>query len=215
VKGAFRIKGLLMAIEKDFFRQVMGRFTTGVTVVTACHQGTLGGLTVNAFCSVSLNPPLVLVCIDLNSQSIQLIRESKSFAVNMLTAEQEHLSRCFATHSEDRFERFCHASYHTAVTGAPLLDGTLAFIDARLVAEYPGGDHAIFLGQVTAIGMGEHAVFAEETDREISTLPPPGSNGTADDVLPLVFYKAQYRHIGGTYRKPSLTTSTSQEEEHE
>jgi flavin reductase (DIM6/NTAB) family NADH-FMN oxidoreductase RutF len=131
----------------------------------------------------------------------------------MLTAEQEHLSRCFATHSEDRFARFCHASYHTAVTGAPILDGTLAFIDTRLVAEYPGGDHAIFLGQVVAIGMGEHAVFAEETDREISTLPPPGSNGATDDVAPLLFYKAQYRHLGSPYRKPSLTTSTSQQQE--
>jgi flavin reductase (DIM6/NTAB) family NADH-FMN oxidoreductase RutF len=204
-----------MAIEKDFFRQVMGRFTTGVTVVTTRHQETLGGLTVNAFCSVSLNPPLVLVCIDLNSQAIPLIRESKSFAVNMLTAEQEHLSRCFATHSEDRFECFCHASYHTAVTGAPILDGTLAFIDTSVVAEYPGGDHAIFLGQVVAMGMGEHAVFAEETDREISTLPPAGRNGAVDDVLPLVFYKAQYRQIGGTRRKPGLTAPATQEADHE
>lgn len=202
-----------MAIEKDFFRQVMGRFATGVTIVTTEHQGTLGGLTVNAFCSVSLNPPLVLVCIDLNSQAISLIRDSKSFAVNMLTAEQEDLSRCFATHSEDRFARFCHATYHTAATGAPILDGTLAFIDARLVAEYPGGDHAIFLGEVVAMGMGEHAIFAEETDRDISTLPAPGRNGVSDDVLPLLYYKAQYRHLGTTYHKPSLAELAVHEED--
>jgi flavin reductase (DIM6/NTAB) family NADH-FMN oxidoreductase RutF len=204
-----------MAIEKDFFRQVMGRFATGVTVVTTEHQGTLGGLTVNAFCSVSLNPPLVLVCIDLNSQAISLIRESKSFAVNMLTAEQEDLSRCFATHSEDRFERFCHASYHTAATGAPILDGTIAFIDARLTAEYPGGDHAIFLGEVVAMGMGEHAIFAEETNREISTLSAPGTNGVSDDVLPLLYYKAQYRRLGSAYHKPALTPPIANKEDHE
>ena len=114
-----------------------------------------------------------------------------------------------------RFARFCHASYHTAATGAPILDGTLAFIDARLVAEYPGGDHAIFVGQVVAMGMGEHAIFAEETEKEVSTLPAPGTNGASDDVLPLVYYKAQYRHLGAAYRKPSLTPPTVHEKEHE
>lgn len=201
-----------MAIEKDFFRQVMGRFATGVTVVTTKHEGTIAGLTVNAFCSVSLNPPLILVCIDLNSQAIPLIRASQSFAVNMLTAEQEHLSRCFSTHSEERFDRFCHASYHTAVTGVPILDGSLAFIDARMTAEYPGGDHAIFVGQVVAMGMGEHAIFAEETDQAVSTLPPAGMNGSSDDIPPLVYYKAQYRHLGGAYHHPSQPELSEQAE---
>ncbi|GHO96925.1 flavin reductase [Reticulibacter mediterranei] len=203
-----------MAIEKDFFRQVMGRFATGVTVVTTKHEETLAGLTVNAFCSVSLNPPLILVCIDLNSQAIPLIRASQSFAVNMLTAEQEYLSRCFSTHSEERFDRFCHASYHTAVTGVPILDGSLAFIDARMTAEYPGGDHAIFVGQVVAMGMGEHAIFAEETDKAISTLPPAGMNGSSDDIPPLVYYKAQYRHLGRAYHHPSEIEPTEHAEKH-
>ncbi len=203
-----------MAIEKDFFRQVMGRFATGVTVVTTKHEGILAGLTVNAFCSVSLTPPLILVCVDLNSQAIPLIRASQSFAVNMLTAEQEHLSRCFSTHSEERFDRFCHASYHTAVTGVPILDGSLAFIDARMTAEYPGGDHAIFLGQVVAMGMGEHAIFAEETDQAISTLPPASMNGSSDDIPPLVYYKAQYRHLGGVYHHPSQVEPAEHAENH-
>jgi flavin reductase (DIM6/NTAB) family NADH-FMN oxidoreductase RutF len=203
-----------MAIEKDFFRQVMGRFATGVTVVTTKHEGILAGLTVNAFCSVSLTPPLILVCVDLNSQAIPLIRASQSFAVNMLTAEQEDLSRCFSTHSEERFDRFCHASYHTAVTGVPILDGSLAFIDARMTAEYPGGDHAIFLGQVVAMGMGEHAIFAEETDQAISTLPPASRNGSSDDIPPLVYYKAQYRHLGGVYHHPSQIEPAEHAENH-
>ena len=202
-----------MAIEKDFFRQVMGRFTTGVTVVTTEHQGQPGGLTVNAFCSVSLNPPLVLVCVDLGSQTLPLIRASKSFAVNMLSNQQEALSRCFATRSSDRFDHFCNATHYKAVTGAPILDGVLAFIDARVVAEYPGGDHAIFIGQVVAMGIGHQVIFADDADQEQSTIPEASSNGRGDHTLPLVYYRAQYRHLAEAYREPSLTASTRYDED--
>ncbi len=193
-----------MAIEKDFFRQVMGRFATGVTVVTTKSQETLAGLTVNAFCSVSLNPPLVLVCVDLTSATLPVIRESGVFAVNILTDKQEHLSRCFATPSQERFECFCHAGYHVAATGAPIIDDTLAFIDARVVAEYPGGDHAIFIGQVEALGITGQAAFADEDDREHSTVAEYGSNGT--EKVPLAYYLGQYRHLAKDYQKPSLPT---------
>src|SRR5579863_5430743 len=111
-----------MAIEKDFFRQVAGQFATGVTVVTTQSEGKPAGITVNAFCSVSLEPPMILVCIDLNSNTLPAMRESGAFAVNILTSEQEHLSRCFATTSEERYENFCHASFHTAATGSPIID---------------------------------------------------------------------------------------------
>jgi len=184
-----------MTIEKDFFRRVMGRFATGVTVVTTRYQDKLGGLTVNAFCSVSLTPPLILVCIDLASQTVQLIRESQVFAVNMLTEEQEHLSRCFATHSAERFEQFCRTPYHTAATGAPILDNTLAFIDARVVAEYPGGDHAIFLGQVVAMGTTQQVVFANEAESELSTLIETPLHNTVEDKKALIYYRAQYGRL--------------------
>jgi len=187
-----------MTIEKDFFRQVMGHFATGVTVVTTRYQDKLGGLTVNAFCSVSLTPPLILVCIDLASQTFPLIRDGKVFAVNMLTEEQEHLSRCFATHSSERFEQFCRTPYHTAATGAPILDNTLAFIDARVVAEYPGGDHGIFLGQVVAMGTPHQVVFAHEADSEFSTLPENPLNGTVEEKGPLVYYRAKYDRLATT-----------------
>src|SRR6266567_1590497 len=143
-----------MAIEKNFFRQIMGHFATGVTVVTTRSEKGLSGLTVNAFCSVSLDPPLVLICVDLTSNTLSFIRESGTFAVNILTDQQEHLSRCFATPSEERYKHFCYAGYRIAATGSPVLDGALAFIDARVVAEYPGGDHVIFIGQVEALGAG-------------------------------------------------------------
>ncbi len=199
-----------MAIEKDFFRQVMGRFTTGVTVVTTNNQGTLAGLTVNAFCSVSHHPPLVLVCVDCASNTLPHFRASKAFAVNMLTKEQEYLSRCFATHSKDRFEHFCHATYHRAATGAPVLDNVLAFIDARIIAEYPGGDHVIFLGQVEAMGTPDHIVFANEEDSELSTLPVPDA-ADQENNQPLVFYCGEYRHLASQYKKPSLAAYYNEE----
>jgi len=194
-----------MAIEKDFFRQVLGRFATGVTVVTTRGEKGLSGLTVNSFCSVSLDPPLVLICVDLTSQTLPYIRESGIFAVNILTDQQEHLSRCFAMSSPERYEDFCHAGYHVAATGSPVLDGALGFIDTRVVAEYPGGDHVIFLGQVVAMGVGGQVAFANEADTEHSNMI--GSNGNVpleDNTEPLAYYRGQYRHLDGYYQRPSL-----------
>ena len=159
-----------MTIEKDFFRQVMGQFTTGVTVVTTRSKDGLAGLTVNSFTSVSLEPPLVLICVDVYSTALPYIRASGNFAVNILTSEQETLSRCFATTSSDRYEHFCHASFHVASTDSPILDGALAFIDSRIVAEYPGGDHVIFLGLVEAMGMNGQAAFAGDRESESKQL---------------------------------------------
>src|SRR5256714_12234841 len=190
-----------MTIERDFFRQVAGQFATGVTVVTTRNQGTLAGLTVNAFCSVSLDPPLVLVCVDLTSATLRAIRESEIFAINILTDEQEHLSRCFATSTEERYKHFCHASFQTAATGSPILDGALAFLDTRVVAEYPGGDHVIFLGQVEAMGVGGQVAFANETGAERSNLLSSNGNITTEDkAAPLAYYRGQYRHLAPDYQ---------------
>src|SRR5215471_16943683 len=201
-----------MTIEKDFFRQVMGQFTTGVTVVTARSKDGLAGLTVNSFTSVSLEPPLVLICVDLYSTALPHIRASGNFAVNILTSEQEHLSRCFATTSTERYEHFCNASYQVASTGSPILDGTLAFIDSRIVAEYPGGDHVIFLGHVVAMGTDGQAAFASDTDQEHSNMSELKLDEAGEAYLrrlkdqkaPLVYYRSQYRHLARDYQRPSL-----------
>ncbi len=201
-----------MAIEKDFFRQVMGHFATGVTVATTISQGKPSGLTVNSFTSLSLDPPLVLICVDRASNTLPLFRESKIFAVNFLTAKQVHLSRCFAMPSEDRFEHFCHVPYHIAATGAPILDDILAFVDTRLVAEYPGGDHVIFVGEVEAMGTTSRAVFASKEARACSTLvdyheyAANTSNGSTpiEEVAPLAYYRGQYRYLANHYSEPSL-----------
>lgn len=194
-----------MAIEKAFFLQVMGRFATGVTVVTTrSHEG-LAGLTVNSFCSVSLDPPLVLICIDLNSHTLVYFRKSGSFVVNILTDQQEDLSRCFATPSQERYEHFCCVSYHFAATGSPVIDGALAFVDARIVSEYPGGDHAIFVGQVAAMGVGSQVAFRDDAGEQRSNLTEYQSKATIDEeVEPLAYYRGQYRHLASDYQRPSL-----------
>lgn len=185
-----------MAIEKKLFRQVMGHFATGVTVVTTRSQEALAGLTVNSFCSVSLNPPLILICVDLASTTCSIIRESGVFAVNILTDKQEQLSRCFASSSADRYTSFCHASYHIMATGAPIINDALAFIDTRVVTEYPGGDHEIFLGQVEAMGVSGQVIFTREAGKEHITKVEYGNNGT--EKAPLAYYLGQYRHLSGS-----------------
>jgi flavin reductase (DIM6/NTAB) family NADH-FMN oxidoreductase RutF len=139
-----------MAIDIATFRAVMSRFATGVTVVTTCVGAERLGITVNAFCSVSLDPPLVLICVEHGSQVHDALIASGVFAVNFLSKEQENLSVCFAGHSEERFTNFCGVTSHTIATGAPIFDDSLGFVDCRIVATYPGGDHTIILGQVEA-----------------------------------------------------------------
>jgi flavin reductase (DIM6/NTAB) family NADH-FMN oxidoreductase RutF len=192
----------MMAIEKEFFRQVMGHFTTGVTVATTTSQGKPSGLTVSSFSSLSLSPPLVLICVDRTSHTLPLFRGSKIFAVNFLTTQQVHLSRCFAMPSEERFEYFCSVPYHIAATGAPILDKVLAFIDTRLIAEYPGGDHVIFVGEVEAMGTAGTVVFASKEGRARSTLMD--YDEISDGTTPLVYYCGQYRHLAQHYSEPSL-----------
>lgn len=133
----------------------MSRFATGVTVATTCLGSRRLGITVNAFTSVSLDPPLVLICIERAKRIHQAFLDSGIFAVNFLSAEQEALSTCFSGTSDYRYNEFCGARSHTEVTGAPILDTSLGFVDCRIVKVYDGGDHSIFLGLVEALKQGD------------------------------------------------------------
>lgn len=194
-----------MTIDKTFFCQVMGRFATGVTVITTrSHQG-LAGITANSFCSVSLDPPLVLVCLNGHSTTLPYFRDSGAFVVNILTEHQGYLSRCFATSSQERYEHFCHVRYHVAATGSPVIEGVLAFIDARIVDEYPGGDHVILLGQVVALGTSSHVVFTDDAGQYRSQVTEDdGELLTDTHAAPLAYYRGQYRHLAPDYQRPSL-----------
>ncbi len=113
-------------------------------------------MTANAFTSVSLDPPLILVCVNRHSSIHQTVLECGSFAVSMLSARQEHVARYFADHSRPRGSaEFDAVGWAPGPrTGAPVLDGALAWVDCALAASYDGGDHAIFVGSVLASGCG-------------------------------------------------------------
>jgi len=132
-------------ITTDHFRQVMGNFATGITVVTTRDSNREPrGLTVNSFTSVSLDPLLVLVCLDRKLSSLGAFEGSKRFGVSMLSEHQEELSRLFAKSDSDRPASL----YFEGKLGIPLLKNALAVMECETVEIYSGGDHFIFLGEV-------------------------------------------------------------------
>ena len=136
-------------VDPDTFRSVLGRFASGVTVVTARDKDERDhGMTVSAFCSVSLAPPLVLVCVEHSASSRPVLLESSHFAVSVLAVDQEPLSRRFA--GIDEMQRFDGVGYTRGVTGAALLDDALAHIECRRYAHHEAGDHTIVIGEVEA-----------------------------------------------------------------
>jgi flavin reductase (DIM6/NTAB) family NADH-FMN oxidoreductase RutF len=145
------------------FRATVGAFATGVTVVTTSGEEHGYGMTANAFSSVSLDPPLVLVCAMALSQGSEHIRRNGCFAVNILHAGQEPLSRYFASKDRPRGQdAFRDIPHRTAVSGAPILEGAAGYLDCRLHAELEAGDHRIFIGEVLELGLdttGQPLVF--------------------------------------------------------
>jgi flavin reductase (DIM6/NTAB) family NADH-FMN oxidoreductase RutF len=137
-----------MPIDKQEFRRVLARFAAGVTVVTTVGDDDRPyGLTATAFTSVSLEPPLVLVCVDKQSDSHPHFHTSRVFAVNFLGVEHEAISRHFAVSGGDKFKDL---AFRRGVTGAPLLAKALGVLECRIVEIVAGGDHTIFLGEVEA-----------------------------------------------------------------
>lgn len=154
------------------FRRVLGHFASGVTIVTTCDaDGRPTGLTASAFTSVSLDPPLILVCVDHKSQSHGPLVDRGRFAVNFLCAEQEGLSRKFATTRLDKFDGVAH---RMTALGVPVIDGALAQLECVTVSRHEAGDHTILVGRV------------EET--------------TAIDGEPLVYFRGQYGRLQGDER---------------
>lgn len=136
-----------MTIDPDSFRSVLGRFASGITVITTIDaNGRDLGMTVSAFCSVSLHPPLVQACIDRAASMFDALVSAEHFGVNVLSSEQEAMSRRFADiDSEHRFEGL---GYSRADNGVVLLEDALAHLECRIVSRYDAGDHMIFIGEV-------------------------------------------------------------------
>jgi flavin reductase ActVB len=148
------VYGYAMAgYESGRLREVMGRFPTGVTVVTACHpDGGWCGLTVNSFSSLSLDPPLVLVCIDTGAKSHRTLIEAGSFTVNVLAADHAALAERFA--SDPQEGRFQSGSWAEGPEGGPVLEDAAAWMRCTLQEVLPGGDHSILVGRVIETGVG-------------------------------------------------------------
>lgn len=147
--------GLAVAggVSSDAFRAVMGRFATGVSIMTATADGESHGMTANALTSVSLEPPLVLVCVDRSAIMAGVIERAKGFALSFLTEEQADLSQWFADRSRpDGNQQFAAIDTEVAVTGSPVLVGAHGWMDCRSWATYDGGDHLIVVGEVVALG---------------------------------------------------------------
>ena len=150
------------------FRRACGRFATGVTVAAvADSSGTLHGLTVNSFTSVSLAPPLVLVSISHEASAIEAFRQASHFGISILAEDQRALSDHFSRKGHDRFGG---AAWHPGESGVPLLDGALAVLECRLERRVPLGDHDLFVGEVL------HARYQE-------------------DGRPLLYFASRYRHL--------------------
>ena len=135
-----------MTIDQATFRSVLGRFASGVTVITARDEdGNDHGMTVSAFCSVSLDPPIVLASIWEEAEMWGVLQNAEHFGVNILESGQEAISRRFAEHEGDRFDGI---GYSRGASGVALLDGALAFAECRIIARHVAGDHTLFLGEV-------------------------------------------------------------------
>jgi flavin reductase (DIM6/NTAB) family NADH-FMN oxidoreductase RutF len=135
-----------MAFDAKELRRAMGLFATGVTVITTRDQrGAPYGLTANAVTSLSLVPPLLLICVDRKAETFPHFFDSKIFVLNILAEDQEELSRRFATSGGDKFGGI---GCHLGRLGTPILDGTLGHIECRIVETLEGGDHVIHIGEV-------------------------------------------------------------------
>jgi flavin reductase (DIM6/NTAB) family NADH-FMN oxidoreductase RutF len=155
-----------MAFDSMLQRQVMGRFATGVTVVTTRFGDEVSGMTANAVISLSLEPPLVAVSVDKEASMHGYLREGKCFAINILRLEQEGLSNRFAQRGP---KDFSDLDVQVAETGAPILSAALAWLDCRLVDIVAAGDHDLFLGEPVA--------------------------GVAGEGTPLLYYGGQYDQL--------------------
>jgi flavin reductase (DIM6/NTAB) family NADH-FMN oxidoreductase RutF len=157
-----------MAITNDEFKAALGRFASGVTVVTTKDSdGKLHGLTVSAFCSVSMNPPLILVCILKTTGSYSSFEESKAFVVNILDESQQHASNHFASHLADKF---VGQKYQLNENGLPVLADCLVNLECDLKHSYDGGDHTIFVGEIktATIHEGKPLVYWFNKYRQLS-----------------------------------------------
>ncbi len=163
-----------MSVDPQQLRITMRLWTSGVTVVTAALNGKRAGVTASSFTSVSLNPPLILVCLYKNTEIAHTVIEAGHFAVSILGEGQSEISEQFAGHNRalpKDADRFYNIATSSQITGAPILTDAIAWVDCQVHAAHDGGTHWIIVGEVLAAGRRD------------------------DDPKPLVYYNRAYRSI--------------------
>ena len=159
------------AVDQRTFRDVMGTFATGITVITLNVDGAPRGMATSGVMSLSLDPPLVIVGVQTSGSMHELFERADAFGVNILAMGQRPQSDLFASHGEPE-EPMGGFPFRTGVSGVPLLEGTVGFAECRITQAVPGGDHTIFIGEALEVGLGE-------------------------DAEPLLFHRGKYRLLGG------------------
>jgi flavin reductase (DIM6/NTAB) family NADH-FMN oxidoreductase RutF len=144
-------------VQPDEFRAALGRFASGVTIITVrTSEGVVHGMTANAFCSVSLQPPLVLVCVDHLAETYLHLRERGEFGVSVLKRDQEALSEFYADPERNPDSAYrLGVHFKTMKSGMPILENTLANLDCRIIDAHSAGDHTIFVAEVREVQLGE------------------------------------------------------------
>ncbi len=163
-----------MPFDPNLFRQVLGQFATGVTVVTVCKDNVKHGMTANAFSSVSLDPPLILVSVDKKADMHSVLMESDVFCVNILAQHRREWSDWWAGKAPKDADQFADIPHSTKTAGSPVLDDCLGFIDCNIWARYDSGDHTLFVGEVQEASVTDDA-----------------------DMKPLLFFASKYRKLDG------------------
>src|ERR1700689_1307065 len=161
-----------MSLSPTEFRKAMGCFATGVTIITVDLEGEVHGMTANAFSSVSLDPPLLLVCVDHSAQTHAHLHARKRFGINILAENQRRISEYYArlVHTHERADEEAGARFDRTAHGTPILHGALAYLECRLQSAQVAGDHTIFIAEV------EEVVVREGE--------------------PLLFFRGKYRKMG-------------------
>ncbi len=139
--------------DPELFREVFGRFATGVAVITSAAPIGAGGMTANAICSLSLDPLLALVCFENQARTLPIVRDAGRFAVNILSSEQEELAGVFASKLPEAEK--LEAVEHRFELGLPIISGTIGWAVCELRELLAGGDHTIAIGEVMSLGLGE------------------------------------------------------------
>jgi 3-hydroxy-9,10-secoandrosta-1,3,5(10)-triene-9,17-dione monooxygenase reductase component len=141
--------------DPELFREVFGRFATGVAVITSAGPGGIGGMTANALCSLSLDPLLALVCFENEARTLPIVRDAGRFGVNVLNARQEEVAGVFASKLPEAEK--LDGIAHRLEGGVPIIDGSIAWAVCELRELIAGGDHTIAIGEVRELGLGEGA----------------------------------------------------------